>query len=132
MCRNCSTTSRYPGRMILTSLSERNARGKAAETAASPPTRTKSSISVVTNKTLKERPRSRANSVYARKVPVFRLGVAEGSVAARGRNASHAGRRDLGSRRAGTGGPREFGMTLADQGEGNLTKSFKGLRVLDF
>src|SRR4030095_4908243 len=42
--------------MILTSLRERNARGRAAETAARPPTRTKSSISVVTNNTLKKAP----------------------------------------------------------------------------
>src|SRR6516162_8325029 len=34
----------------------RSARGKAAETAASPPTRTKSSISVVTNRTFKKQP----------------------------------------------------------------------------
>src|SRR5437588_12945711 len=39
--------------MIRTSLQRRSARGKAADTAASPPTRTKSSISVVTNKTFK-------------------------------------------------------------------------------
>src|SRR6266571_3152637 len=42
--------------MIRTSLQERNARGRAAETAARPPTRTKSSISVVTNNTLKKAP----------------------------------------------------------------------------
>src|SRR5713226_4290323 len=42
--------------MIRTSLQERNARGSAAETAARPPTRTKSSISVVTNNTLKKAP----------------------------------------------------------------------------
>src|SRR4030081_2705633 len=59
MCVNCSTTSRYPGSRILTSLQSRSARGSAAETAARPPTRTKSSISVVTNKTLKKRPLSR-------------------------------------------------------------------------
>src|SRR5213594_1973310 len=39
--------------MTRTSLQRRSARGSAAETAASPPTRTKSSISVVTNKTFK-------------------------------------------------------------------------------
>src|SRR5215813_11911788 len=39
--------------MIRTSLQRRSARGSAADTAASPPTRTKSSISVVTNKTFK-------------------------------------------------------------------------------
>ena len=39
--------------MTLTSLQRRKARGRAADTAARPPTRTKSSISVVTNKTLK-------------------------------------------------------------------------------
>src|SRR5258708_40362008 len=44
--------------MILTSVCERSARGSAADTAASPPTRTKSSISVVTNKTRKRCPRS--------------------------------------------------------------------------
>ena len=38
---NCSTTSRYPGNKILTSLHCRKARGRAAETAARPPTRTK-------------------------------------------------------------------------------------------
>src|SRR4249920_1995731 len=37
--------------MIRTSLQERSARGRAADTAASPPTRTKSSISVVTKRT---------------------------------------------------------------------------------
>ncbi len=40
---------------------ERSARGRAAETAASPPTRTKSSISVVTNKTFNKRPRTSAD-----------------------------------------------------------------------
>src|SRR5258707_11377653 len=35
----------------------RSARGRAAETAASPPTRTKSSISVVTKRTFNKRPR---------------------------------------------------------------------------
>src|SRR6476469_10637119 len=39
--------------MIRTSLQRRSARGSAAETAARPPTRTKPSISVVTNKTFK-------------------------------------------------------------------------------
>src|SRR5690349_13695945 len=39
--------------MIRTSAQRRSARGSAADTAASPPTRTKSSISVVTNKTFK-------------------------------------------------------------------------------
>src|SRR5437868_12072705 len=42
--------------MIRTSAHGRSARGRAAETAASPPTRTKSSISVVTNRTFKKRP----------------------------------------------------------------------------
>src|SRR5450755_5086254 len=48
--------------MILTSLQSRSARGRAAETAARPPTRTKSSISVVTNKTLKKRPAGRPHT----------------------------------------------------------------------
>src|SRR5216683_3055831 len=65
--------------MILTSLQERNARGRAAETAARPPTRTKSSISVVTNKTLKKRPRSNANRAHARTGPVFLLRQIKGS-----------------------------------------------------
>src|SRR3569832_1469086 len=39
--------------MIRISEKERSALGRAADTAPSPPTRTKSSISVVTNKTLK-------------------------------------------------------------------------------
>src|SRR5881398_2625356 len=68
--------------MIRTSLQERNARGRAAETAARPPTRTKSSISVVTNKTLKKYPRTNPDydlcgkrlmhvEAYARKGPIL-------------------------------------------------------------
>src|SRR5437588_11450000 len=56
ICVNCSTTSRYPGNKILTSAQGRSARGRAAETAASPPTRTKSSISVVTKRTFNKCP----------------------------------------------------------------------------
>src|SRR5471032_2381219 len=70
MCKNCSTTSRYPGSRILTSLDGRSARGRAAETAARPPTRTKSSISVVTNRTLKQGPLLGHRHNHARKVPV--------------------------------------------------------------
>src|SRR6185295_7414417 len=44
--------------MIRTSIHGRSARGRAAETAARPPTRTKSSISVVTNRTFKKCPRA--------------------------------------------------------------------------
>ena len=111
--RNCSTTSRYPGSRILTSLSERSARGRAAETAASPPTRTKSSISVVTNKTFKKRPRTSANRRLCKKGSSFSSDFAEGigragRGAAAGRNASQAGRRNLGSRRAGPPRPREL------------------------
>src|SRR4051812_25582351 len=57
--------------MIRTSLHGRSARGRAAETAARPPTRTKSSISVVTNKTLKGCPvpaRRRCKKTNARRV----------------------------------------------------------------
>src|SRR5882757_4451786 len=60
--------------MIRTSLHGRSARGRAAETAARPPTRTKSSISVVTNRTFKNAlvpAQNNANATtYARKGPV--------------------------------------------------------------
>src|SRR6266481_3823997 len=59
--------------MIRTSLHGRSARGRAAETAARPPTRTKSSISVVTNRTFKNAlvpAQKNANATsYARKGP---------------------------------------------------------------
>ncbi|CCD98157.1 hypothetical protein BRAS3809_1680002 [Bradyrhizobium sp. STM 3809] len=57
--------------MILTSVCERSARGSAAETAASPPTRTKSSISVVTNRTRKRCPRSSPMFVLCKKGSKF-------------------------------------------------------------
>jgi hypothetical protein len=56
--------------MTLTSLRERSARGSAADTAARPPTRTKSSISVVTKSTLKRRPRTGLTYEYARLGPI--------------------------------------------------------------
>jgi len=56
---------------------------------------------------------------------------AEDQVAGILRNASQAERRNLGSA-APDPASGEFAMTLADNDEGNLTKSFEGLRVLDF
>ena len=43
-----------------------------------------------------------------------------------------AGQSRVTPRRAGYAGRREFGMTVAEKDEANLTKSFHGLRVLDF
>ena len=43
-----------------------------------------------------------------------------------------AGQSRVTPRRAGYTGRREFGMTIADKDEANLTKCFHGLRVLDF
>src|SRR6476661_1989228 len=124
--------------MIRTSRRERNARGRAAETAARPPTRTKSSISVVTNKTLKKRPLNRCSRNYARMVPVsFWVNAGRALTTVRcsgGVIAFPAQPRQLGSCRGrGYARPKGvFGMTIAANDEGNLTKSFAGLRVLDF
>src|SRR5258708_2111621 len=64
-------TARYPGSTIRTSLHARKARGSAAETAAKPPTRTKSSISGVTNSTFKKAPRFSHNLSYAKNGPAW-------------------------------------------------------------
>src|SRR5438445_7887756 len=57
--------------MIRTSLNERKARGRAAETAASPPTRTKSSISVVTKRTFTAPSHQPSGNDYAKSGPVL-------------------------------------------------------------
>src|ERR1700730_13064584 len=125
--------------MIRTSLQERSALGRAAETAARPPTRTKSSISVVTNNTLKKSPRTGAASDYARMVPVSHCVQWEGQAGRRRRVRTLVGRIpslarpcNLGSRSAKVSGVGSFAMTVAVNDEGILTKSFQGLRVLDF
>src|SRR6202048_2201408 len=125
--------------MIRTSLQERSALGRAAETAARPPTRTKSSISVVTNNTFKKSPRTGPASDYARTVPVSDCVQWEGQAGRRrrvrtlvGRIASLARPCNLGSRSAKVSGAGSFAMTVAANDEGILTKSFQGLRVLDF
>src|SRR3984893_9631052 len=127
--------------MILTSLHERSARGSAAETAARPPTRTKSSISVVTNKTFNRRPRSNPQVELCKIGSSFVLTrMQRSAVRSHGRVSSLSSPRHLGSRRARNeqdktnktehrGAPR---MTIADNDEGNLTRSVEGLRVLDF
>src|ERR1700678_942856 len=98
--------------MILTSLRERSARGSAADTAARPPTRTKSSISVVTKSTLKPRPRTGLNHEYARLGPFFSF--ADGGLGnahedqVRVRAASLPRRHNLGSGSAGRCGGRSF------------------------
>src|ERR1700752_591618 len=56
--------------MIRTSLQERNARGSAAETAPSPPTRTKSSVSVVTKRTFTAPSYQTSGNHYANSGPV--------------------------------------------------------------
>src|ERR1700704_2943859 len=119
--------------MILISPQGRSARGRAAETAARPPTRIKSSISVVTNKTFKKRPHASANLDHARMVPVFsqsdgrrRCKYLPGEPLLR-----HATQFRITPWAEGKRS-REFGMTIAGNDQGNLTRSFQGLRVLDF
>src|SRR6478672_7628310 len=124
--------------MIRTSLQRRSARGRAADTAARPPTRTKSSISVVTNKTFK-------TSVL---VPAAMLLMQEWvqlpyplqralRVVVPKRTTFLSLLRNLGSRPPTKNQwprrPKEFhAMTIAGNDERNLTGSFAGLRVLDF
>src|SRR2546427_8853103 len=123
--------------MIRTSLQRRSAGGSAADTAASPPTRTKSSISVVRNKTFKARPRTSRDDTDARMGPTslpvttrargqrsyanyFPVDAAQFRVTATNQN-------EWPQR------PKEFhAMTIAGNDQRNLTGSFTGLRVLDF
>src|SRR5450756_3040048 len=116
--------------MILTSLQSFKARGRAAETAARPPTRTKSSISVVTNRTFKKCPATALGFNYARMIPPFsthrkrRAGFKQ-----RGRqNCFPAGAAQF---RVAPGPklrrpPGVSDMTIAGNDEGNLTKIFGG------
>src|SRR6478609_3115916 len=124
--------------MIRMSPHGRSARGRAADTAARPPTRTKSSISVVTNKTFK-------TSVL---VPAAMLLMQEWvqlpypsqralRVVVPKRTTFLSPLRNLGSRPPTKNQwprrPKEFhAMTVAGNDQRNLTGSFTGLRVLDF
>src|SRR5438270_11003228 len=121
--------------MIRTSVQGRSARGRAADTAARPPTWTKSSISVVTNRTFKKLPRASTDCNYARMVPVFAGLVGPVDRLRHGvrgnRFPGAAAQFRVTPRRQGARW-RKFGMTITGIDEGNLTKSFQGLRVLDF
>src|SRR6476620_10139447 len=124
--------------MIRASRQRRSARGRAADTAARPLTRTKSSISVVTNKTFK-------TSVL---VPAAMLLMQEWvqlpypsqralRVVVPKRTTFLSPLRNLGSRPPTKNQwprrPKEFhAMTVAGNDQRNLTGSFTGLRVLDF
>src|SRR3954464_14964881 len=124
--------------MIRTSLQRRSARGRAADTAASPPTRTKSSISVVTNKTFK------ANVLVPTAMLLMQEWVQLPYPLQRALRAVVPKRttflstlHNLGSRPLtktnGRKRPKEFhAMTIAGNDQRNLTGSFAGLRVLDF
>src|SRR5579871_4549860 len=116
------------------SVQGRSARGRAAETAAKPPTRTKSSISVVTKRTFKKRPRGSRQCCYARMGPNYlTLSSGHGSDF---RGASLVRRRPLGSLAETTDKKRKrqgaMVMTVTDNNESHLTGCFAGLRVLDF
>src|ERR1700730_16786982 len=125
--------------MIRTSLHGRSARGRAADTAARPPTRTKSSISVVTNNTFKQRPRARPcvhrcknGSNFHRELQCavgpsvpeqgkrFPVEAAQIRVTPNQKIKSRVRPREL------------WRMTISGTDERNLTGSFAGLRVLDF
>src|SRR3981189_2400752 len=122
--------------MIRTSLHGRNARGRAAETAARPPTRTKSSISVVTNKTLKKCPRTKPihpmqewfQFHFAFK-KCERQAAVVGGLGTRCRENAFPGiaAQSRVRPRPKVCRPEEFGMTIAENDEGILTKSFGGL-----
>src|SRR5437762_5689603 len=128
--------------MIRMSASKRRARGRAAETAARPPTLTKSSISVVTNRTRKIRPQTKARRTLDQLLCKNGSNCLDDDAAAgrtvSGRKASLPEPRNLGSRRAGQrGGPGRLRgsvspMTITNKDDGNLTGSFDGVRVLDF
>src|SRR5665213_3288228 len=127
--------------MIRTSLRARKARGRAAETAASPPTRTKSSISVVTNNTLNAKS-SEALHPWISKIWICKIGssfirlLREPWVAAdQGRGGPNRFPGAAAQFRVipNTARPMELlAMTLPGHDETNLTKSYRGLRVLDF
>src|SRR5438128_5972296 len=124
--------------MTRTSLQRRSARGSAAETAASPPTRTKSSISVVTNKTFK------ANALVPAVMILMQEWVQLPYMLQRAPRAVVPERttflstlHNLGSRPlTKTNGRKRLkelhAMTIAGNDQRNLTGSFAGLRVLDF
>src|SRR3954464_9331641 len=127
--------------MTRMSAKGRRARGSAAETAPSPPTRTKSSISVVTNKTLKNCcPLPEPDCCYARTGPVA-PGIPKAARQTRLFGKDFPTQRP--PSRVGAPTTENFdkflsdsrtqaGMQLSDKHEGTTTKAFAGLRVLDF